>query len=170
MVVGGRKGAGEAARAMPKGWTWRRRKQHSAPRWDLRSFCLYVSLSVSIGWLSAACSISVCLSTFLFFIEGRKMYTEQIGYEYMCPLRLTLLFHMHFLLLFVFPLSFSNTSGVARGTAMSVCLLVQHFCPVWNISTTIGWMANEICYIHVPRGFILITLIIHEMFHQHHKM
>lgn len=61
MVVRGRKGAGEADQAMPKGWTWSRRKQHSAPRWDLRSCCLYVSLSVSIGCLIACC-IYLCLS------------------------------------------------------------------------------------------------------------
>lgn len=76
MVVRGRKGAGEADQAMPKGWTWRRRKQHSAPRWDLRSCCLYVSLSVSIGCLIACCiylCLSVCVPVQLTCLEGRQV-------------------------------------------------------------------------------------------------
>lgn len=60
MVVRGRKGAGEADRATPEGWT----RQHSAPRWVLTSFCCYVFRCAFLlsAWLSVNVPLSVYLS------------------------------------------------------------------------------------------------------------
>ncbi len=59
-------------------------------------------------------------------------------------------------------------SCVARGTAMSVCLLVNHSGPDWNISTAIGWIAMTLCTdIHGPQRINLTDFGDPLNFHQH---